>query len=154
MRFKSDKPVKPAAVQPVVITTGALACPLGGKKMKKVKALILGIFTLIPILYIIFFISVFFHMFLNTVNSTNTESSINLFKIILPLHLSTMILVIVLLVIYIVNVFKNDTIESNKKALWAIVLFFGNMISMIVYWILHIWKPLCKENRNNKSIDK
>ena len=122
--------------------------------MKKVKAVILGIFTLIPILYIIFFISVFFHMFLNTVSSTNTESSINLFKIIFPLHLSTMILVIVLLVIYIVNVFKNDTIESDKKALWAIVLFFGNMISMIVYWILHIWKPLCKENRNNKSIDK
>ena len=122
--------------------------------MKKVKAVILCIFTLIPIRYIIFFISVFFHMFLNTVNSTNTESSINLFKIILPLHLSTMILVIVLLVIYIVNVFKNDTIESDKKALWAIVLFFGNMISMIVYWILHIWKPLCKENRNNKSIYK
>ncbi len=118
--------------------------------MKKVKAIILGVFTIIPILYIIFFMFVFVHMFSSTVSSSNAESSIDLFKIIMPLHLGTMILIIVLLVIYIVNVFKNDTVESDKKALWAIVLFFGNMISMIVYWILHIWKPLCKENKTNE----
>lgn len=72
-------------------------------------------------------------MFLNTVSNTNSEASIDLFKIILPLHLGTMILLMVLLAIYIVNVFKNNTVESDKKALWAIVLFFGNIISMIVY---------------------
>ena len=26
----------------------------------------------------------------------------------------------------------------------------GNIISMIVYWVLHIWKPLCKENKSNE----
>ena len=66
-------------------------------------------------------------MFLNTVSNTNSEASIDLFKIILPL---TMILLMVLLAIYIVNVFKNNTVESDKKALWAIVLFFGNIISI------------------------
>lgn len=89
-------------------------------------------------------------MFLNTVSNTNSEASIDLFKIILPL---TMILLMVLLAIYIVNVFKNNTVESDKKALWAIVLFFGNIISMIVYWALHIWKPLCKENKNEEAVE-
>ena len=92
-------------------------------------------------------------MFLNTVSNTNSEASIDLFKIILPLHLGTMILIMVLLAIYIVNVFKNNTVESDKKALWAIVLFFGNIISMIVYWVLHIWKPLCKENKNEEAAE-
>ena len=64
-----------------------------------------------------------------------------------------MILLMILLVIYIVNVFKNNTVESDKKALWAIVLFFGNIISMIVYWVLHIWKPLCKENQKEEVLE-
>ena len=121
--------------------------------MKKLKAIVLGIFTIFPILYIIFFISIFCRMFLNTVSNTNSEASIDLFKIILPLHLGTMILLMILLVIYIVNVFKNNTVESDKKALWAIVLFFGNIISMIVYWVLHIWKPLCKENQKEEVLE-
>ena len=126
---------------------------LQGEKMKKVKAIVLGFFTIFPILYIIFFISIFCHMFLITVSNTNSEASIDLFKIILPLHLGTMILLMVLLAIYIVNVFKNNTVESDKKALWAIVLFFSNIISMIVYWVLHIWKPLCKENKNEEAVE-
>ena len=33
------------------------------------------------------------------------------------------------------------------------VLFFGNIISMIVYWVLHIWKPLCKENQKEEVLE-
>ena len=62
--------------------------------MKKLKAIILGIFTIMPILYIIFFISYFVHMVLNALSSTNPEPSVNFIKIILPLHLGTMVLII------------------------------------------------------------
>jgi hypothetical protein len=51
-----------------------------------------------------------------------------------------MLWVVVLMVIYIVNVFKNDRVDKDKKVLWAIVLFMGSMIAMPIYWYLYIWK--------------
>ena len=45
-----------------------------------------------------------------------------------------------LLFIYIKNVFKNERISQDKKALWVVVLFFGNFIAMPIYWYLYIWK--------------
>ena len=57
-----------------------------------------------------------------------------------PLHLLTMLEILVLLVIYIVHVFKTDSVPQDKKALWAVVLFLGNMLAMPVYWYLYIWK--------------
>jgi hypothetical protein len=50
-----------------------------------------------------------------------------------------------LLGIYIVNVFKNDRVSKDKKALWVVVLFLGNMIAMPVYWYLYIWE---EDDRN------
>ncbi|NLG84554.1 MAG: hypothetical protein GX493_08130 [Firmicutes bacterium] len=41
---------------------------------------------------------------------------------------------------YIVNVFNTDLVDKDKKALWAVVLFFGNIIAMPIYWYLYIWR--------------
>jgi multisubunit Na+/H+ antiporter MnhB subunit len=43
-------------------------------------------------------------------------------------------------VIYIINVFGNDRVEKDKKALWAVVLFLGSILAMVVYWYLYIWR--------------
>lgn len=37
-------------------------------------------------------------------------------------------LIMGLTVFYMVNVFRNDRVEKDKKVLWAVVLFMGNMI--------------------------
>ncbi len=63
-----------------------------------------------------------------------------LIALILPLHLFTMLAVMGLMVFYIVNVFRNDRVDKDKKALWAVVLFMGNMIAMPIYWYLYIWR--------------
>jgi hypothetical protein len=31
-------------------------------------------------------------------------------------------------------------VPNDKKALWAAVLFFGNMVALPVYWYLYIWR--------------
>jgi hypothetical protein len=41
-----------------------------------------------------------------------------------------------------VNVFRNDQVEKDKKVLWAVVIFMGNMIAMPIYWYLYIWKDV------------
>ncbi len=38
--------------------------------------------------------------------------------------------------------FKTDVVPQDKKALWAVVLFLGNMISMPIFWYLYIWTKL------------
>lgn len=60
--------------------------------------------------------------------------------IIIPLHLLTMLLILGLMTYYIVNVFRNDRIKPDMKALWAIVLFMGSVFAMPIYWYLFIWR--------------
>ena len=60
--------------------------------------------------------------------------------IIFPLHFLTMVEIIALLVIYIMHVFKTDRVPTDQKALWAVVLFLGNMVAMPIYWFLYIWR--------------
>ena len=56
---------------------------------------------------------------------------------------------IVLLFIYIRDVFKNDKVAQDKKALWAVVLFMGGVIAMPIYWYFYIWKE--PEQGGNKE---
>jgi hypothetical protein len=43
---------------------------------------------------------------------------------------------------YMVYAFKSRHVPSDKKALWAAVLFFGNMLVMPIFWFLYVWRPL------------
>jgi hypothetical protein len=52
-----------------------------------------------------------------------------------------------IMIFYIINLFRNRTIERDKRALWVVLLVFGNIITNIFYWYLHIWKHT--DNSNN-----
>jgi heme/copper-type cytochrome/quinol oxidase subunit 2 len=106
------------------------------------KAIVLGIFTAWPILYMMFFMCVVFGMFvlMSTGGQGGGSEPPMILWIIFPLHLLTMLEVVVLLVIYILHVFKTDRVPQEQKALWAVVLFLGNAIAMPVYWYLYIWR--------------
>jgi hypothetical protein len=82
-----------------------------------------------------------------TSTSSQPENINPMFFMIFPIHLLIMIDILVLLIIYIKDVFKNENIEESKRTLWAIVLFFGNLFAMPVYWHLNIWKPIKKAAR-------
>ena len=105
------------------------------KTMNKTWKVLLGLLTLWPLCYLVlFFILTFIGIFFGAATQAP------FIQLILPVHLLTMLLIFALAVFYIVNVFKNKRIENDKKALWAVVLFMGNMIAMPVYWYLFIWK--------------
>ncbi len=44
-----------------------------------------------------------------------------------------MALMLGLTVFYIVHVFRTDRVPADKKALWAVVLFLGNLLAMPFY---------------------
>lgn len=64
------------------------------------------------------------------------------FAVFIALHLFTMLWLMGLTVFYMVNVFRNDRVDKDKKVLWAVVIFMGNMIAMPIYWYLYIWKEV------------
>ena len=112
--------------------------------MNKTRKVLVGIATVWPISYMVIFmvyaISQFFlptskEAIINRLNSPPTD-----FFILFGLHLFTMLLMIGLLIFYITNVFRNDMVTKDKKILWVVLLIFGNMIAMPIYWYIYIWK--------------
>ncbi len=55
-------------------------------------------------------------------------------------HILTMFLMFALTAFYIVYLFRTDRVAQDKKALWAVVLFFANVFAFPVFWYLYIWK--------------
>src|SRR4030095_5425561 len=106
--------------------------------MKPLTKILLGIATVWPFCYMIFF-------FLFMVSSfflarAGGDSAIEpSFLLIVPLHFLTMLVITALTVFYIVNVFRNERVDKDKKVLWTIVLLMGSMIAMPIYWYLYIW---------------
>jgi heme/copper-type cytochrome/quinol oxidase subunit 3 len=82
--------------------------------MKKNKALILLFFTLLPFLYVVFFFYYWIETFVKITNN-QPDNTNSMFFIIFPIHFGIMIEIIVLLIIYIINVFKNENIGESKK---------------------------------------
>ncbi len=107
--------------------------------MSKTKAIILAVFTAWPFLYIVLFFCAISGTILFS-GSTHSPVPSTIMMIIFPLHLLTMLEIVILMVIYIIHLFKTEKVSQDKKALWAVVLFLGNMIAMPIYWYLYIWK--------------
>lgn len=108
--------------------------------MNKTLKILLGLLTVWPFAYLIlFFITVFSTVFFVT-GPEGGAGPPPLIALILPLHLLTMLLIFALMTFYIVNVFRNSRVEKDQKVLWAVVLFFGSMIAMPIYWYIYIWK--------------
>lgn len=109
--------------------------------MGRGKAIALGIATVWPIIYVLFFLcSVFGVMMSRAFDGRDSDGEPLLLSIIIPLHLLTMLLMMVLIAVYIVHLFKTDRVPQDKKSLWAVVLFLGNAIAMPIYWYLYIWR--------------
>jgi len=89
---------------------------------------LIGFVTVLPILYIFFFIS----FILRTV--WYPESSMDFFPVLMIGHVGMMLLTFASLAFYIWCLFKTDAIRNDLKAVWAIVLFFGGSFGMVVFW--------------------
>lgn len=109
--------------------------------MSKGQKITLAVFTAWPFLYMIFFMCAIFGMMISDFSGGGHSSGPpTVMLIIFPLHFLTMLEIFALLVIYIMHVFKTDRVPQEQKALWAVVLFLGNMIAMPIYWYLYIWR--------------
>ncbi len=106
--------------------------------MNRGAAILLAIATALPIVYMFYFFSVF-----DSMGGQMTQEEMQAkFDLLFRLHLGTMALMVGLLAIYIAYLFKTEHVPKDKKVLWAVVLFMGNIFAMPVFWFLYVWKPL------------
>ena len=72
--------------------------------------------------------------------SPNIEGPPMAFQILFAVHFFTIMYTFALVGFYIYYLFKTDRVPKDKKALWAVVIFLGNMFAMPVFWFFYIWK--------------
>jgi hypothetical protein len=109
-------------------------------RISKPIAILIGVLTAWPFVYMIIFFALFISgPFMRGGGSLTESEASRSFQILLAMHLGTMFIMAALLSFYIVHVFKNPAIP-DKRTLWAVVLFFGNVIAMPVYWFLYVWR--------------
>lgn len=112
----------------------------------KPKKIALGVATIYPFLYMILFVLSVFGLMIFQATSQPTppgekaSGAPAFFLVLFGLHFLTMFWIFGLMAFYIVHLFKTERVSNDKKTLWAIVLFMGNMFAMPVYWYLYIWR--------------
>ena len=110
--------------------------------MTKGKALFIAFLTVWPFIYAILF---FVLMAVLVISSAGRNPPGDLplpFIIVFLIHGATMLLTMGMTAYYIYHVFTTERVHKDQKALWAVVLFLGNIFAMPIYWYLYIWKPL------------
>ena len=101
------------------------------------------IMFLINFLPVIFFIIAVYVMFLTVSSDLLTYSLTILFFVSL----------VALIIFYVFDVYHNNTVDTNQKTLWTLVLIFGNIFIFPFYWYLHIWKEPVTKNPNSEILN-
>jgi hypothetical protein len=105
---------------------------------KPVALLVLGA-TLLPLAHLVFF---FVTILVALAGGLWGESGAAWFTALFVVHFLCIVWIWALLAFYLVFLFRSDAVPKDQKVLWAVVLFFGNMFAMPVFWFLYIWRPV------------
>jgi hypothetical protein len=111
-------------------------------RLNRFTALLIAVLTLAPWAYFVYFLSRFIPTFAAMSSSSPPAPPNQFFEdfdLLFRLHLLVMLLIVALMAFYIFHLFRTDRVPSDKKALWAVVLFLGNLLAMPVYWYLYMW---------------
>ena len=106
-------------------------------RVNRATAAVLGLLTVAPWGYMVYFVSRVTTAF--TAARGPSPTSYDEFQTLIRLHMLVMALILGLLVFYIVHLFRTERVAADKKTLWAVVLFLGNLLAMPVYWYLYVW---------------
>jgi hypothetical protein len=114
-------------------------------KLSKVHSRLLLIATLLPLLHLLFFMITFFAAVLGGLEGDGGRTW---FVLLFVAHGLCMLWIWALTAFYLVFLFKTDVVPKDQKALWAVVLFLGNVLAMPIFWYLYIWSPKTKPVSN------
>jgi len=117
--------------------------------MNKPLALFWGVLTLSPFIFMFYFMSVFMADMPMTPGdfAENKATFDRFFRMGMVFNGSVFLLV----ASYIVYLFRTEHVPKGKKALWAVALFMGHVISMPIFWFIYVWSPIQKRKDDSDS---
>ncbi len=122
-------------------------------KPSKSVAYLIAVLTVWPPIYFCLFLSFIAFSFAAINNHPGGSPRMDLFMYIVPLHLLTMFLMFALTAVYVVHAFRSDEVAPDRRVLWVIILFFGNMMAFPIYWWLYMRpsRPIAAAEPNSVS---
>ena len=110
--------------------------------MRRSGKIVVGVFTLWPVIYAILFISFIVALvFVPSVRGSSESNDINSFTVLIfLLHGLTIFTVFGLLVFYIIHIMTNTKLESVERLIWIIVIIMVGFVAMPIYWYVHVLK--------------
>jgi hypothetical protein len=104
--------------------------------------ILFGVVNLLPIVTIGIMMSYMDNMFKFMVTDINSvENPEQLFASMIPMFLWEAITFALLFLIgigYIVMIVRNKTLSTTGKVVWCVFIFFGNLVTMVVYWMNYL----------------
>lgn len=111
--------------------------------MKRSTKILLGLATIWMPIYMVLFMLFIFGMMAFSIGQPDPSLG-PVFGVgilfVFVLHFLTIMLSLGMTVFYIIHAIKNESLESNMKAMWAVLFFIGGIIAEPIYWYLYIWK--------------
>jgi len=111
--------------------------------LNKSAKIVLGILTFLPLLFLISTLGFFVFNFFSVFFSQEPEMPMMLFSYlsyVLPYLFLMILLALGLFVFYIVHIIRNSSLDTEKRILWIVVVFFAHGVALPIYWYIHIWK--------------
>jgi hypothetical protein len=111
--------------------------------MTKGNKIILGIFTFLPFLILMFYFLGAGILLKNAIIKNPNDDFIPIIGDIIWVVSSALFLGLLsfgLLIYYIVHAINNREIDSNERLLWVLVFVLGSIAGFPIYWYLRIWK--------------
>ncbi|MCK5638999.1 MAG: PLDc N-terminal domain-containing protein [Flavobacteriaceae bacterium] len=113
--------------------------------MKKLNKIWLGIFTFLPLLFlVIYFVFLFGAIIANIdeLQNNNGEFPIDFFQSIawaFAFLLLAIIIKIGLMIYYVIHVSENVKNDNTKKIMWILILVFVGTIGSVIYYFMEIY---------------
>lgn len=112
-------------------------------KMGKPLRILIGVLTLVPFATLVAFLM----FFLDWSSRLTTSALANQgplgreYLVVFLLYATAQIVVTLgLLLLFAIDLSKNDRIAQDSKLVWGLVLFFGNVFALPLYWFLFFWR--------------
>jgi hypothetical protein len=108
----------------------------------KSRRVLLGVLSVAPVVYFFTFLTIMFSAFLRNLDVENVDPTRfrQIFASIFVLHVVVMALGFALTIYYLVLVFRSKTMEQWQKMLWGLLLFFGNIFVLPIFFFVYIWR--------------
>ncbi len=109
------------------------------RNLSRPAKVMLGGLTVVPLAYIVFFVSVV----LSNIGGPGQGllSGPGGFAALFVAHGTVMLLIMGQVMLYAIHALtKNPTLtDGTQKAIWALILFMGNMLALPVYFMVYVW---------------